>query len=117
MFQVIFNAISAAEMASLPVELQMDLLAEFQAEGDLDSSKFGSVSRGGKKLLRYRTKDHRIYFERLDDRLIVHRVLHKNTVRDFLFRSKLPTLEEDKELGKHGGFWKLIEEGEQSGKS
>jgi plasmid stabilization system protein ParE len=117
MFQVIFNAISASEMAALPVELQMELLAEFQMSGDLDPSRFGLVSRDGKNLHRYRTKDHRIYFERLEDRLIVHRVLHKNTVRDFLFRSKLPLPEEDKELGKHGGFWKLIEEGERSGKA
>ncbi len=117
MFQVIFNAISASEMAALPVELQMELLAEFQTSGDLDPSRFGSVSRNGKNLHRYRTKDHRIYFERLEDRLIVHRVLHKNTIRDFLFRSKLPLPEEDQELGKHGGFWKLIEEGERSGRA
>jgi hypothetical protein len=44
--------------------------------------------------------------------VLVHRVLHKNTIRDFLFRSKLP-MAEDEQLQKHAGFWKLIEEGEQ----
>ena len=29
MYQIIFNEISAAEMAALPKELQLDLLAEF----------------------------------------------------------------------------------------
>jgi hypothetical protein len=43
----------------------------------------------------------------------VHRVLHKNTIRDFLFRSKLP-MAEDEQLEKSSGFWKLIEEGERT---
>ena len=42
----------------------------------------------------------------------MHRVLHKNTIRDFLFRAKPMT--EDDQLGQQKGFWKLIEEGEKS---
>jgi len=38
-------------------------------------------------------------------------VLHKNTIRDFLFRTKLPMTEDD-QVGKAKEFWKLIEEGE-----
>jgi mRNA-degrading endonuclease RelE of RelBE toxin-antitoxin system len=114
-FQVIFNALSAAEMAALPKDLQLDLLAEFHIlPEDLDSlgsGSFGKVQREGRTLHRYRVKDYRIYFEKHPEGLLIHRVLHKNTIRDFLFRSSLP-LDEDEELGKNGSFWKLIEEGE-----
>src|SRR5678816_3334145 len=99
MFQIIFNELSAAEMSALPKTLQLDLLAEFQIMPEdldhLDSSRFGLLERGGKKLYRYRAKDYRIYFEKTSEGITVHRVLHKNTLRDFLFRTKLPTGEDE----------------------
>ena len=117
MFQIVFNELSAAEMSALPKKLQLELLAEFQvlpSELDnLDASKFGVIEREGKRLHRYRAKDYRIYFEKRDEGITVHRVLHKNTLRDFLYRSKLP-LAEDDQLGKTREFWKLIEEGERT---
>jgi len=116
-FQMIFNAISAAEMAALPKELQLDLLMEFQLMPEdldnLDASRFGRVQRDGRQLHRCRAKDYRIYFEKHPDGVLVHRVLHKNTIRDFLFRSNLPVDEEDEQLGGAGGFWQLIEEAEK----
>ena len=119
-FQVIFNRISAAEMAALPKDLQLDLLAEFQfLPGDLESledEKFGKVSRDGRSLLRYRARDYRIYFENHPEGLLIHRVLHKNTIRDFLFRSNLPIDEEDGEVAKTNDFWSLIHEAEESRK-
>ena len=120
MFQIIFNELSAAEMSALPKTLQLDLLAEFQILptdlDNLDESKFGVIKREGKTLHRYRAKDYRIYFERSAEGVTVHRVLHKNTFRDFLFRSKLPMAEDD-QLGKNREFWKLIEEGERTRKA
>lgn len=120
MFQIIFNELSAAEMSALPKSLQLDLLAEFQILPEeldqLDARKFGVIEREGKKLHRYRAKDYRIYFEKTAGGVTVHRVLHKNTLRDFLFRSKLPMAEDD-QLGRTREFWKLIEEGERSRKS
>ncbi len=117
-FQVIFNKISASEMAALPKDLQLDLLSEFQfLPGDLESldrDRFGRVSRDGRSLLRYRAKDYRIYFEHHAEGLLVHRVLHKNTIRDFLFRSNLPLDEEDSGLAKTNDFWKLIKEAEET---
>ena len=74
------------------------------------------IEREGKKLYRYRAKDYRIYFERSPEGVTVHRVLHKNTLRDFLFRSKLPMAEDD-QLGKTREFWKLIEQGERTPQS
>jgi mRNA-degrading endonuclease RelE of RelBE toxin-antitoxin system len=120
MFQIIFNELSAAEISALPKKLQLDLLAEFQILPEdldhLDSKRFGLIEREGKKLYRYRAKDYRIYFERRDEGITVHRVLHKNTFRDFLFRTKLP-VSEDARLGETREFWKLIEQGERTRKA
>jgi mRNA-degrading endonuclease RelE of RelBE toxin-antitoxin system len=119
MFQIIFNEISAAELSNLPKDLQLDLLSEFQVlPGDLeklDSEKFGRIEREGKTLHRYRVRDYRIYFEKTGENITIHRVLHKNTIRDFLFRTKLP-MGEDDQLGQAKEFWKLIEEGEEARK-
>jgi hypothetical protein len=113
-FQVVFNKISAAEMAALPKELQLELLCDFQVmPQDLDTlggEQFGRVKRDGRMLHRCRAKDYRIYFSPHPQGIEVHRVLHKNTIRDFLFRSNLPMAEEDAALGEHGGFWELIHE-------
>ena len=120
MFQIIFNQISAAELSSLPKELQMEILEQFQIlPEDLEqpkSDKFGVIERDGKKLYRYYAKNnYRIYFEKTAEGVLVQRVLHKSTFRDFLFRSKLP-MAEDEELGRSKAFWKLIKEGEDSPK-
>jgi hypothetical protein len=119
MYQIIFNEISAAEMAALPKELQLDLLAEFgclpENLDELEPGKFGKLQREGKTLHRYRAREHRIYFERRPEGITVHRVLHKNTLQDFLFRSKLSSAE-DEQLSKKDGFWKLIEAGAKSAK-
>ncbi len=118
MFQIVFNEISAREMTALPIELQLDLLEQFQILPEeldqLDPERFGSINRDGSTLYRYRAGDYRIYFEKGEEGIIVHRVLHKNTIRDFLFRSKLPMVEEDQTLAEKPGFWKLIEEGERA---
>ena len=115
MFQVIFNPVSVAEMSALPKELQLEILADFQLLPtdleNLDASRFGRVRRDGRTLYRCRAGDYRIYFEPHAQGILVQRVLHKNTIRDFLFRSNLP-LDEDEQLGESGSFWKLIEEGE-----
>src|SRR5919197_3312178 len=119
MFQIIFNELSAAEMSALPKKMQLDLLAEFQILPEdldrLDAKHFGVIEREGKKLYRFRAKDYRIYFEQTPEGITIHRVLHKNTLRDFLFRSKLPT-SEDAQLSERREFWKLIEQGERTRK-
>lgn len=119
MFQIVFNQLSAAEMSRLPKELQLDLLAEFQVLPEdlenLHGERFGLIEREGRKLFRYRAKDYRIYFAPSPEGITIHRVLHKNTIRDFLFRTKLPMAEDD-QLGQAKEFWKLIEEGEEARK-
>src|SRR3954467_2924105 len=120
MFQIIFNELSAAEISALPKSLQLELLSEFQVIPEdldhLDPKKFGVIEREGKKLYRYRAKDYRIYFDRRPEGITIHRVLHKNTLRDFLFRSKL-SKGEDAQLEQTREFWKLIEQGEKTRKA
>ena len=114
MFQVIFNPVSAAEMSALPKDLQLDLLSEFQVLPEnlesLSGENFGKIQRDGRTLHRFRCKDHRIYFERHADGILIHRVLHKNTIRDFLFRSKLPMADEGDHAETTVQFWKMIHE-------
>ncbi len=114
MFQIVFNEISAAEISQLDTLEQLEILDEFKVTEDdlehLEDERFGRMDRDGKTLYRFRSKDWRFYFEVAEDKVVVHRVLHKNTFQDFLFRSKLP-LGEDEELAQSKQFWRLIDEG------
>ncbi|GAA5482800.1 hypothetical protein Hsar01_02024 [Haloferula sargassicola] len=113
-FQIVFNEISAAEISQLDTLEQLELLDEFKVSEDdlenMDGERFGKIERDGKVLYRFRTKDWRLYFEVKDGSVVVHRVLHRGTFSDFVFRSKIP-LAEDEELAKSKHFWKLIDEG------
>lgn len=114
MIQIIFNDLSAAEMAAIPKLLQLEILGEFHVLPDdlenLDPKRFGKVTRDGRTLYRYRAGDHRIYFEPHEKGLLIRRVLSKNTIRDFLFRTSLP-MAEDEQLAENQKFWELIEQG------
>ena len=111
-FQIIFNPTSAAELATLPKELQLHILGEFRGLPrevmSTDLEQFGKLEREGRTLHRLRLGDYRIYFERHDLGLVVHRILSRNTVKDFLFRSNL-RLAEDEALQENPKFWQLIE--------
>ena len=113
-FQIVFNEISAAELSRLDTLEQLELMDQFKVTQDdldrLDGERFGMIERDGKKLYRYRAEDWRVYFEVKDGAVVVHRVLHKGTFSDFVFRSKIP-LAEDEELAQSKHFWKLIDEG------
>ncbi len=120
-FQIIFNPTSAAELARMPKELQLSILGEFrglpQEVMTTDLERFGKLEREGRTLHRFRIGDYRIYFERHDLGVVVHRILNRNTLKDFLFRSSLP-LGEDEALQQNPKFWELIESarGETSSK-
>ena len=112
MLQISFTDTSSAEMAQLPKLLQIEILSEFQViTPDFVSAhpdRFGILMQGERELFRYRAKDYRIYFEKIEGGLVVHRVLHKNTMKDFLFRSQIGSLE-DESLQNHPRFWELID--------
>jgi mRNA-degrading endonuclease RelE of RelBE toxin-antitoxin system len=111
-FQIIFNPTSAAELSRMPKDLQLDILGQFrglpQEIMSTELERFGKLERAGRTMHRFRIGDYRIYFERHELGVVVHRILSKNTVKDFLFRSSLP-LGEDEALQENPKFWELIE--------
>ncbi|HEY0548528.1 MAG TPA: hypothetical protein VGF13_02940 [Verrucomicrobiae bacterium] len=111
-FQIIFNPTSAAELSRMPKDFQLDILGEFrglpQEVMTTELERFGKLERTGKVMHRFRIGDYRIYFERHELGVVVHRILNKNTLKDFLFRSSLP-LGEDEALQENPKFWDLIE--------
>jgi mRNA-degrading endonuclease RelE of RelBE toxin-antitoxin system len=112
MFQIVFTPVSSSEMSTLPKLLQLEILNEFHVLTpnfvEEHPEKFGVIRQGERTLYRYRAKDWRIYFERTTSGLTIHRVLHKNTLKDFLFRSALPVAE-DEALQQNPTFWKMID--------
>jgi mRNA-degrading endonuclease RelE of RelBE toxin-antitoxin system len=114
--QIVFNDISASELSQLPTQVQFHLLEALNIQPDdineaLLAKRFGVLERGGKKLYRCRAGDHRIYFAIVEGNVRVHRVLHKNSLKDFLYRSNLPGGGEDEVLSQSKSFWHMIDEG------
>jgi mRNA-degrading endonuclease RelE of RelBE toxin-antitoxin system len=111
-FQIIFTPTSAAELARMPKELQLQILGEFrglpQQVIGTELDDFGKLERGGRILHRFRVGDYRVYFERHDLGVLVHRVLSRNTVKDFFYRSGLK-VKEDEALQENPKFWEMIE--------
>jgi mRNA-degrading endonuclease RelE of RelBE toxin-antitoxin system len=112
LFQIIFNPTSAAELARMPKELQLQILGEFrglpQQIMNTELDQFGKLERAGRILHRFRVGDYRVYFERHELGLVVHRILNRHSLKDFLFRSGLK-VQEDEALQQNPKFWELIE--------
>src|SRR6266576_3319842 len=110
-FQIIFNPTSAAELARMPKELQLQILGEFrglpQQVISTELNEFGKVERGGRTLHRFRVGDYRVYFERHELGVLVHRILSRHTLKDFFFRSGLK-VEEDEALQQNPKFWEMM---------
>jgi mRNA-degrading endonuclease RelE of RelBE toxin-antitoxin system len=111
-FQIIFTPAAAAELARMPKELQLQILGDFRGlpqhilEDELED--FGRLESDGHVLHRFRLGDYRIYFERHKLGVLVHRILSRNTLKDFFFRSGIKT-GEDETLQENPKFWELIE--------
>ena len=112
LFQIIFNPTSAAELGMMPKRLQLEILGEFrgipQEMVGSNLERFGKLEKDGKSLFRFRIGDYRVYFERHKLGVVVHRILAKNTLKDFMFRSNLNT-SEDRALQENPEFWHQIE--------
>ena len=110
-FQIIFTPTSAAELARMPKELQLQILGEFrglpQQVISTELDEFGKLERGGRTLHRFRVGDYRVYFERHELGVLVHRILSRHTLKDFFFRSGLK-VEEDEALQQDPKFWEMM---------
>jgi len=111
-FQIIFNPTSAAELAKMPKELQLHILGEFRGLPhqvmSTELEEFGKLERAGRILHRFRIGDYRVYFEKHELGVVVHRILSRHTLKDFLFRSGLK-MDEDAALQQNPKFWEMIE--------
>ncbi len=121
MHQIAFNEISAAEISTIPPQAALKLLSAFRvteevlaaaAKGENPGSAFGHMEYEGKTIYRFRTPDYRIYFSVENGTVIVQRILHAGSLKDFIFRSSIAELDdEDRVLGRTRSFWKFIDEG------
>lgn len=111
-FQIIFTPTAAAELARMPKELQLQILGDFRGLPQhviaSELNDFGKLESDGHTLHRFRVGDYRIYFERHQLGILVHRILSRHTLKDFLFRSGIKT-GEDQQLQDNPKFWELIE--------
>jgi mRNA-degrading endonuclease RelE of RelBE toxin-antitoxin system len=119
-FQIIFTPASAAELARMPKELQLQILGDFrglpQQVRGTELDEFGKLEQGNRILHRFRVGDYRVYFERHDLGILVHRILSRHTLKDFFFRSGLKS-DEDEVLQENPKFWELIESAKNSAKA
>ncbi len=111
-FQIIFTPTSAAEVGRMPKELQLQILGEFrglpQQVIGTELDEFGKLERGGRTLHRFRVGDYRVYFERHELGVLVHRILSRHSLKDFFYRSGLK-VQEDEALQENPKFWEMIE--------
>lgn len=111
-YQVTFSDQSMAELNKLPVEEQLrlvDTISSISPEQLAHPREpIGRFKRGGRTYYRVRAGEFRCYFEIRGDTLFSHFILHKNTLTDFVFRTKLPVTEEQL-VEQHSSFWKYLE--------
>ena len=112
-FQIIFNPTSVAELGGMPKRLQLEFLGQFRGipQEMVSSSleQFGKLVKGSRTLYRFRLGEYRVYFERHKLGVVVHRILARNSLKDFLYRSNLKA-SEDSALEENPRFWEKIEE-------
>jgi len=112
MFEVNFSEQSMAELNRLTIDTQLELMEVVSSvtEDQLASPRepLGKFHRDGQTYYRLRAGDFRLYFTIRDGHLFCHYILHRNTVSDFVFRTKLPVTEEIL-IENHNSFWKYLE--------
>lgn len=112
MFEVTFSDQSMAEMNRLPIEDQLMLVERISnlTPDDLAQPQepLGQFSRNGKTYYRLRAGEFRCYFEVDGSSAFAHYILHRNTLSDFVFRTKLPMTDE-LAVEQQTSFWKYLE--------
>lgn len=113
MFQVTFSEQSIGELNKLDKLEQMEVIEPLSNLTTLELANprepLGRFSREGTTFFRLRAGDYRIYFEsRTEELLYTHYILHRNSLTDFVFRTKLP-ISEEQLVEQHQSFWKYLE--------
>lgn len=112
MYQVTFSEQSMRELNKLDTLAQLSAIEPISrlTPGDLAHPRepLGRFSRGGRVFYRLRAGDFRFYFTVRSESLHTHYILHKSSLEDFLFRTKLPVSEQQL-FEQHSKFWKYLE--------
>jgi mRNA-degrading endonuclease RelE of RelBE toxin-antitoxin system len=112
MYQVTFSEQSMRELNKLDKLEQMLLIEPISnltpEELAHPREPLGKFRRGRTAYYRLRSGDYRLYFQTRGETLTIQYILHKNTLSDFLFRTKLPVSEEQM-VEQHSSFWKYLE--------
>ena len=113
MHQIVLSDSATAELTQLDKLSQLEIVTEFsrlrKEPTESGKGEISAIQKEGRTIYRCRFKDYRIYFEKNDDQLVVHHVLHGNTLRDFFVRSNLDVQNAD-EFKESAKFWKFIEQ-------
>lgn len=113
MHQIVLSDSASAELSELGKLEQLEIVSEFsrlrKSEIAQGQQGISEIRKGTRTVFRCRYKDYRIYFEKQADQLVVHHVLHGNTLRDFFVRSNLD-VQNDEEFEKSAKFWKFMEQ-------
>ncbi len=112
MYQITFSNQSMDELNKLEILEQMQLVERITNLTPQQLARprepLGKFHREGKTLYRLRAGEFRLYFEVSEDLINNHYMLHKNTLTDFIVRTKLP-LSEEQLVEQHQSFWKYLE--------
>jgi mRNA-degrading endonuclease RelE of RelBE toxin-antitoxin system len=112
MYQVTFSDQSMRELNRLEKLAQMAAIEPITrlTREDLANPRepLGRFSRGGKVFYRLRAGDFRFYVQVRRDTLHTQYILHKDSLEDFLFRTKLPVSEQQL-FEQHSKFWRYLE--------
>lgn len=112
MYQVNFSDQSISELNQLELTRQMELVEKISSltpeELKNPREPLGKFNRDGKTFYRLRAGEFRCYFEIKGSILYNHYFLHKNSLADFIFRTKLP-LSEQQMVEQHQSFWKYLD--------
>ncbi len=112
MYQVTFSEQSMRELNRLDKLAQLALIEPISrltaAELADPHEPLGRFSRAGKVFYRLRSGDFRFYFELRGDTIHTQYILQKDSLEDFLFRTKLPVSEQQL-FEQHSKFWRYLE--------
>lgn len=112
MNELSFSDQAMAELNKLSALDQMpivDALSNLTPEEvKLHRTKYGAFTRDGTTYYRLREGDLRIYFTLKDGEIHCSHILHKHSITDFAFRSKLPVNEEHL-IEQDKNFWEYLD--------